>query len=242
MWNNCAGNLYYLTFWKGLIMKIQISDNIIKHYLHNVYFINGHSYAGKSTMVKMLAERYNMIFCGENYHYVFPRDKQSPWKQPALCYLDTMNGWEKWLNMTPEQHWNWMYNCAQECTEIEIAELIKLAANGKKVIVDTNISPDVLREISEYNHVAIMLCDPPDICATRFFDRDDPDKKFIMEQIKLCKDPDATLENFNSRAKYQPPINIDWENTGFFTYTRSDFEKDTKEEVLTILAKHFKLE
>ncbi len=49
-------------------MKIQISDNLIKHYLRDVYFINGHSYAGKSTMVKMLSERYDMIFCGENYH------------------------------------------------------------------------------------------------------------------------------------------------------------------------------
>ena len=48
-------------------MKISISDNIIKHYLKNVYFINGHSCAGKSTMVKMLAERYDMVFCGENY-------------------------------------------------------------------------------------------------------------------------------------------------------------------------------
>ena len=56
-------------------MKIQISDNLIKHYLRNVYFINGHSCAGKSTMVKMLAERYGMTACGENYHDVFPREK-----------------------------------------------------------------------------------------------------------------------------------------------------------------------
>lgn len=65
-------------------MKIQLSDNLIKHYLQNVYFINGHSYAGKSTMVKMLAERYDMIHCGENYHDVFPRNKLSRWKQPGL--------------------------------------------------------------------------------------------------------------------------------------------------------------
>ncbi len=58
-------------------MKIQISDNLIKHYLQNVYFINGHSCAGKSTMVKMLAERYDMIACGENYHDAFPREKLS---------------------------------------------------------------------------------------------------------------------------------------------------------------------
>jgi hypothetical protein len=87
-----------------------------------------------------------------------------------------------------------------------------------------------------------MLCDPPDITATRFFDRDDPDKKFMMEQIKLCKDPETTLANFNAWAKYQPPRDIDWAHTGFFTCTRTDFENDTREEVFTILAKHFGLE
>ncbi len=222
-------------------MKISISDNVIKHYLQNVYFINGHSYAGKSTMVRMLSERYDMIMCGENYHDVFPREGLSRWKQPGLCYFETMSGWEEWLNMTPRQHWEWTQSVARECAEIEIMELTKLAAGGKKIIVDTNIPPDVLREISDYNHVAIMLCDPPDICSTRFFDRDDPDKKFMMEQIKLCKDPEATLKNFNAWALYHPPEEIDWAGTGFFTYTRSDFVSDTREEVLKILAEHFGL-
>jgi hypothetical protein len=222
-------------------MKLQFNDNILKHYLQNVYFINGHSYAGKSTMVKLLSERYDMVFCGENYHDVFPRSELSRWKQPALCYFDTMSGWQEWLNMSPEEHWQWTNNCSQECIEIEILECIKLAAGGKKVIVDTNIPSDVLRMISDYNRVAIMLCDPPDITATHFFDRDDPDKKFMMDQIKLCKDPDATLANFNSWVKYKPPADIDWQHTGFFTYTRTDFENDTREEVLAVLAKHFGL-
>lgn len=222
-------------------MKIQISDNIIKHYLRNVYFINGHSYAGKSTMVKMLAERYDMLPCGENYNDVFPREKLSRWKQPGLCYFDTMSGWQEWLNMTPEEHWNWTYQVSRECVEIEIMELAQRAASGKKVIVDTNIPPEVLREISDYNHVAIMLCDPPDICATRFFDRDDPDKKFMMEQIQLSPDPEATLRNFNSWALYHPPVETDWRHMGFFTYTRSDFDHDTREEVLAALAAHFNL-
>lgn len=144
--------------------------------------------------------------------------------------------------MTPQEHWNWTDQVSKECVEIEILELIKLAASEKKVIVDTNIPPDVLREISVYNHVAILLCDPPDICAVRFFDRDDPDKKFMMEQIKLCPDPEAALRNFNSWALYHPPTEIDWEHTGFFTYTRSDFDNDTREEMLSVLAKHFGLE
>ena len=56
-------------------MKIPISDNLIRHDLRHVYFINGHSCAGKSTMAKMLAERYEMVLCGENYHDAFPREK-----------------------------------------------------------------------------------------------------------------------------------------------------------------------
>ncbi|MBQ3598471.1 MAG: hypothetical protein II987_04310 [Clostridia bacterium] len=223
-------------------MKITINDNLIKHYLQNVYFINGHSYAGKSTMVKMLSERYDMIHCGENYHDVFPREKLSRWDQPGLCYFETMNGWEEWLNMTPEQHYNWMQAVSEECAEIEILELIKLSATGKKIIVDTNISPEILRKISDYDHVAIMLCDPPDISHTRFFDREDPEKKFMYEQIQKCKDPEATLANFNSWVLYHPENETDWNNTGFYTVTRSDFETDTREETLQKLINHFGLE
>lgn len=144
--------------------------------------------------------------------------------------------------MTPEEHWSWTNQVSAECVEVEILELLRLAASGKKVIVDTNIPPDVLREISAYNRVAILLCDPPDICATRFFDRDDPEKKFMLEQIQRCDDPEATLQNFNSWALYHPPLEIDWMHTGFFTYTRTDFENDTREEVLSALAHHFGLE
>ena len=41
---------------------------------NNVYFFNGSAYAGKSTMVKRLAEKYDGIACEENYH----EDKKLP--------------------------------------------------------------------------------------------------------------------------------------------------------------------
>ncbi len=55
-------------------MNIPISAKLIRHYLRNVYFINGHSCAGKSTMVRMLADRCQMIHCGENYRDAFLRE------------------------------------------------------------------------------------------------------------------------------------------------------------------------
>ena len=51
----------------------------------NVYFINGTAYAGKSTMVKMLSEKYHGIACEENYHDSMISDLDS--KQfPGLTY------------------------------------------------------------------------------------------------------------------------------------------------------------
>ena len=47
---------------------MHIQNNILRYYLRNVYFITGTAYAGKSTMVKMLSEKYGMIACGENFH------------------------------------------------------------------------------------------------------------------------------------------------------------------------------
>lgn len=64
-----------------------IENNILKHYLRNVYFINGTAYAGKSTTVKMLSEQYNMILCGENYHCNVTDKVADPSIQPDLCYM-----------------------------------------------------------------------------------------------------------------------------------------------------------
>ena len=222
-------------------MKIAISDNLIRHYLRNVYFINGHSYAGKSTMVRLLAERCGMVHCGENYHDAFPREKLNRWKQPGLCYFDTMSGWGEWLGQSPEAHARWMAQTTEECVEVEILELIHRAAGGQRVIVDTNIPPEVLHAISDYDHVAIMLCDPPDIAAQKFFDRDDPDKQFMLSEIRKCPDPEATLRNFNAWNTYHLPQEPDWQHTGFFTLTRTDFENDTREETFAALREHFRL-
>ena len=58
-------------------MSMEIADNILKYYLRNVYFITGTAYAGKSTMVRMLAERYNMVQCGKTTTWRYPTVWQS---------------------------------------------------------------------------------------------------------------------------------------------------------------------
>ncbi|MBE5968468.1 MAG: GNAT family N-acetyltransferase [Lachnospiraceae bacterium] len=220
---------------------MKIDNSILKHYLRNVMFITGTAYAGKSTMVAMLAEKYGLVRCGENYHSRVADEIIVPERQPNLCYFKTMNGWQEFLNRTPEEYEKWIQGCSQEAAEFEIAELIYISQN-KKVIADTNIPLDILHEIAGYHQVAVMLS-PQEMSVEKFFDRDDPDKIFIREQIMQSKFPQKTMENFKAcLAKVNSKENYDqYARSGFFTLVRTDAVKDTKDEVLRILSNHFGL-
>ncbi len=220
---------------------MKIENNILKHYLKNVYFITGTAYAGKSTAVKMLAERYDMVFCGENYHCSVSDIVASPDVQPDMCFTKNLADWKKFVTRSPEEYERWIYSVGKEAAEFEVAELIAVSRD-RKVIVDTNIPIDVLKEISDYNRVAVMLS-PQSMSVERFFDRDDPEKQFILSVIESCENSDEVMENYrkglaliNSKKHYD-----EYADSGFFTVVRQDNEKDTREEVCDIIARHFGL-
>ncbi len=220
---------------------MKIHNNILKHYLKNVYFITGTAYAGKSTAVKLLSEKYGMVCCGENYHMTVSNDIATPETHPDLCYNKMLKDWRDFVKRTPEEYERWIYSVGREAAEFEIAELISLSRD-KKVIVDTNIPLDILKEISDYDRVAVMLC-PESMSVERFFDRTDPDKQFLLNVIDSCENSGEVMENYrrglariNSREHYD-----EYANSGFFTVVREDNGVDTRQEVCRILAEHFKL-
>ncbi len=220
---------------------MKIENNILKHYLKNVYFITGTAYAGKSTMVKMLAERYGMILCGENYHMEVSERVATPETHPDICYNRMLVDWKDFVTRTPEEYERWIYAVGREAAEFEIAHLIAISQD-RKVIVDTNIPVDVLKEIADYDHVAVMLS-PQSLSVERFFDRSDPEKQFLLSVIDSCDDPEAVMENYrrglariNSKEHYD-----EYANSGFFVVVREDNGVDTREEICDTLAKHFGL-
>lgn len=220
---------------------MEINNRLIKHYLKNVMFINGTAYAGKSTMVKLLAEKYGLIQCGENYDCI-PDGITNPDKYPNLCYFQTMKGWQEFVNRMPEQYNDWIIGCSRELIEFEIMYLVSISRT-QKVIVDTNIPPEILREIADYNQVAVMVC-PQSMSVEHFFDRDDEDKVFLKEKIMQSENSEKTMANFSAcMAKINSRENYDWwANSGFFTIVREDVNADTRVETLAALAKHFGLE
>ena len=220
---------------------MNISNNILKHYLKNVYFITGTAYAGKSTTVKMLSEKYDMIFCGENYHSAVSDVVANPENQPEISYLNNLTDFRDFVTRSPEEYARWIFATSKEAAEFEIAELLSISKD-KKVIVDTNIPIDILKEISDYNHVAVMIS-PLSMSVERFFDRNDPEKLFILNTIESCENPAEVMENYKKGlALINSQENYDlYAKSGFFTVIREDNQKDTKEEVCEKIAKHFRL-
>ena len=218
---------------------ITIDSNILRSMFANCYFINGTAYAGKSTMVKLLAEKYDGICCGENFHMELLK-YADPIHQPNLCYFDTMADWQEFISRSPDAYDAWITGCGREAAQLEIIRLLQLCESGKKIFVDTNIPPELLREISDYRHVAVMVCDP-EMSVNRFFDRQDEEKQFLYHVILRSPDPHAAMRNFRNclEAVNSPAHYREFAESGFFVHRRD--ENSTIAQTLTTLEKHFLL-
>lgn len=160
----------------------------------NVYFVNGTAYAGKSTLVKGLAEAHKGIACEENYHNIL-LPQLDPKEFPGLTYTRDLEDWHDFVRRTPDEYEAWIDRTSKECEVLELQILEKLDHGDRPVFVDTNISLETLRRITDNNHVLIMLAEP-DISVNLFFNRPDREKQFLYRLMLEEEDPEAALENF----------------------------------------------
>ena len=72
-----------------------------------VYFINGTAYAGKSTMVKLLAEKYDGIACEENYQDRLLENLDTK-EFPNLTYTRDLQDWGEFVRRTPDEYEAWV--------------------------------------------------------------------------------------------------------------------------------------
>lgn len=205
----------------------------------NIYYFNGTAYAGKSTMVKRLAAKYDGIACEENYHdeLLETLDKD---EFPCLTYGRDLQDWHDFIRRTPEEYAAWIDGVSLECEKLELQILERLSSRGKRIFVDTNISVETLWKISDKNHVAIMLADP-EISVRRFFERPDKEKQFLYQLLLEEKDPDAAIENFrqclkliNSKERYDK-----FAKSGFNVFLRD--ENRSIEDTMKLVEKSFGL-
>lgn len=206
----------------------------------NVYFINGTAYAGKSTMVKLLAEKYDGIACEENYQDKLLENLDAQ-KFPNLTYTRDLQDWGEFIRRTPDEYEAWVNGVTKECTVLEIEILKELISKTKKrIFVDTNIPVEILHEISDENHVLIMLADP-NISVDRFFERPDKEKQFLYQLLLKEDNLEKAMVNFreclkrvNSSERY-----MIFKESGFKVITRD--ENRSIEETFSLVEEKFDL-
>lgn len=206
----------------------------------NVYFINGTAYAGKSTMVKLLAEKYDGIACEENYQDRLLENLDAK-EFPNLTYTRDLRDWGEFVRRTPDEYEAWVNGVTKECTVLEL-EILKdlVSRTKKKIFVDTNIPVEILHEISDENHVLIMLADP-NISVQKFFERPDKEKQFLYQLLLKEDNPEDAMINFreclkriNSQERYMM-----FQKSGFNVITRD--ENRSIEETFSLVEELFHL-
>ena len=188
----------------------------------NAYFIIGTAYAGKSTMVRLLAQKHHGIACGENYHDVLLPGLSKD-EFPALTYTRDLEDWHEFIRRTPEAYAAWIEAVSKECEKLELQMLPEICMRGKPVFVDTNISVETLHHMADPRHVLVMLADPM-ISVYRFFERPDREKQFLYRLIMEEEDPENAMANYrrgleliNSQEQYDRFL-----HSGFQVILRDD--------------------
>ena len=206
---------------------------------NNIYFVNGTAYAGKSTLVKYLAEKYDGIACEENYHNALLPELDMR-EFPCLTYTRDLQDWHDFVRRTPDEYEAWINGVTLECETLELRMLEKLRTDGRPVFVDTNITLGTLRQIAGANQVLIMLADP-DISVHLFFNRPDREKQFLYRLLMEEENPAQALENFRQcLARVNSPENYqNFLHSGFPVLLRD--ENRTIEQTAALAAEIFRL-
>ena len=159
---------------------------------------------------------------------------------PNLTYTRDLADWHDFIRRTPEQYAAWVAGSSKECERLELQILSWLKPEGKPVFVDTNICAETLHQITDRNHVLVMLADP-EVSVRRFFERPDREKQFLYRLMLEEPDPEAALANFreclrriNTQEAYDAFL-----HTGFPVILRD--ENRTIEETMALAEQCFGL-
>lgn len=174
---------------------MNISENILKHSLRNVYFLTGTAMAGKTTMAKALSDKYGLIHFNDNWHedrFAVYRSICNEKYQPQSTQKKATTDWEAYFSRSVEQFLADRGDRGEydEYIEFMIVELIKLS-HSNRVIADISIPLETLTEISDYNRIACMLASPELVTCESYGKRED--HREFLECILSLTEPEKKI-------------------------------------------------
>lgn len=215
----------------GRVMNI--ADNILKHYLRNVYFFCGTACGGKTTVSKAFAEKHGLIWLDEDTLNRKMADIAEPAHQPAWCSRPT--DMEEYFGRPYKEYHRWLSDCADEMLPMELLELVRLSADRRVAIDMYNMPPRMALRLTEPNRI-VFLVTTPERVVRDYYDR--PGHREIYDCIMSLRDPEAALANCNKTLAYGNQLFLDeLYQSGLFYIMRD--ETSTVENTLMLVERHF---
>lgn len=213
-------------------MKIQ--DNIIKYNLKNVLFVCGNACGGKSTMSKLLADKYGFYLYDMDKMYAQHRAIAQEQYQPDICY-HMQNFHEQWMRPIEEQA-RWNMSSIKEQTEMVLIDLMNISKN-QTVVADVLYSPVYTKEIIDYNQIMFLTVDKS-VLRGQYFDR--ADKRDFYEFVKGQPLADVYFNNIIKGLELTNDLEQEMmSQSGLRIVERK--ENDTKDSLLKEIEAHFGL-
>ena len=168
---------------------MNIQDNIIKHHLKNVYFICGTACGGKTTISKLLAEKYGFYLYDMDKEYDKHRAIAEAQFQPDTCY-HMKNFHEQWTRSAQESA-RWNINCIREQSEMVLIDLLNLSQQ-QTVVADVLYSSLYSKDVIDDNRIVFLTVNKAAL-REQYFNR--PEKRSFYEFVKAQPLADLYFEN-----------------------------------------------
>ena len=210
-------------------------DNIIKHYLKNVYFIAGTPCGGKTTVSRALAEKYGIMVYDIDERFDEHQAMSDPVSQPAMNrnFRDA----DEFFGRSVEEYKAWLLKNTREQLDFVLLDLMRLSQN-QKVLCDCHLTLEQAATVTDPSHIAFMIKKPVNL-VEEYCNR--PDHQGFSNFIHSATDFEAAKKTCNEtlmslNEKYYEDVKA----SGYFFVDRGDGL--SVEETVALTAKHFGLE
>ncbi|WP_160679859.1 hypothetical protein [Clostridium sp. C8-1-8] len=213
---------------------MNIKDNVLRKYLENVYIIGGNACSGKSTMAKLIAEKYGFTLYQMDEHYEEHRKMANETDQPNMCY--PRDDIYAFFNRPVLEYASSLQGAIKEEVPMVLLDLIELQKD-KPVIADVLFTPMDIEGVIPRDR-AVFLTSNRELVESDYFNR--PEKRDFYDCVMSFPNPEASFENvFNVVDLINQREKAIIEASGYYSIERKIDSKVL--DVVRCIEKHFDL-
>ena len=211
---------------------MDLPDNILRHYLRNVYFVAGGLCGGKTTISTLLSQKYDVTLYNWDEKYAEHKAISDPLHQPEMHRHG--GDWEAYFSRPPVEWAASLEQSIREQVNIAIVDLINTARDDI-ILVDGVFPCESLERISVPER-CVFLYATMEVIRRDNFRRDD--KQDMLACIMRLSNPEQAKENVFRASEFVYTKDLERVINSLFTYYIRDVDTDHKH-LLREIEQHF---